>query len=72
METAPSLPLAGGKTDAFGLHRLRNKKVWIPLLVAFVAGMLVHSTIYLNGLVTPDGVWRGNSQTFSFIGSLDY
>lgn len=59
METAPSLPLAGGKTDAFGLHRLRNKKVWIPLLVAFVAGMLVHSTIYLNGLVTPDGVWRG-------------
>lgn len=66
MDTIHSSPSTND--NANGLRRLLNTNVWIPLLVAVVAGMLVHSTIYVNGLVTPDGLWYGE---YSLAGSWE-
>lgn len=35
------------------------KRLVFPLAVSIAAALLVHFTLYSNGLMTPDGVWRG-------------
>lgn len=59
MPTDSSLLPANKTSPATGLRQLSNKLTWIPLLVSFAAGMLVHFTLYSDGLVNPDGLWQG-------------
>lgn len=40
----------------------------IPIIIAFIAGMLVHFTLYSNGLMTPDGIWH---EAASFSGTWE-
>lgn len=59
MDITPPLPSIEDRNDATGLRRLLNSRLWIPFAAAFLVGMLVHSPVYGNGLVNPDGLWHG-------------
>lgn len=60
MIQAPSSALPSEKAPhPSGFRAPLRKEIWIPLLVSILIGLLVHSTVYVNGLVSPDGLWNG-------------
>lgn len=52
-----------------GFHVFLRKEIWMPFLVSLVIGLLVHSTTYFNGLVSPDGLWNGE---YSLAGQWEF
>jgi|GEM_PF-2353549 len=50
------------KVNKFKFPKLNklNYDAWlVPLSVCFFVGLIVHFSLYSNGLMTPDGLWRG-------------
>ena len=50
------------EVNRFEFKKFSNVKnlVWFyPLCICFCVGLMVHFAMYSNGLVTPDGLWRG-------------
>lgn len=59
MQTPPVVQVPEDRAPRLTLRSPQVQRILLPFVLSLLAGLLVHATMYTNGLVNPDGLWHG-------------